>query len=178
MATKTVTLKDSNGDTLYPVTDSNVVNINQQKTLAQALDGVVYAEDPTAPANPNAWITNSDIDWSTMPGSYSTTEQKTPFTWIDGKPIYKKSVDFGALPNNTTKHVNHGISNFGRLVRIEGSAGVNGNWTMMPLVFQGNQSNYNTEFQVTSTYIHMSANTDRSSWRDCIVTLWYTKTTD
>lgn len=66
MATKTVTLKDSNGDTLYPVTDSNVVNINQQKTLAQALDGVVYAEDPTQNATPTAWVTGSDINWSTF----------------------------------------------------------------------------------------------------------------
>ena len=132
--------------------------------------------ETVAPAEEVGAITASMIDWTTMPGSYSTTEQKTPFTWIDGKPIYKKSVDFGWLPNNTTKNVNHGISNFGRLVKAEAAANANGNWTMMPLVFQGNQTNYNTEFQVTSTYIHMSANTDRSSWRDCIVTLWYTKT--
>lgn len=66
MATKTVTLKDSNGDTLYPVTDSNVVNINQQKTLAQALDGVVYAEDPTQSATPTAWVTNSDLNYGTL----------------------------------------------------------------------------------------------------------------
>ena len=123
-------------------------------------------------------IVSDNIDWSTMPGSYSTTEQKTPFTWIDGKPIYKKTVDFGWLPNNTTKNVNHGISNFERLIKAEAAANAGGNWAMMPLVFQGNSSNYNVEFQVTSTYIHMSANTDRSSWRDCAVTLWYTKTTD
>lgn len=175
---KIVTLKSPSDEDIYPVTDASGIRVTGNVTLQQALDGFVYADDPTTPATPDAWITPSDIDWTTMPGSYSTTEQKTPFTWIDGKPIYKKSVDFGALPNNTTKHVNHNISNFGRLVKAEASAGVNGNWTMMPLVFQGNQSNYNTEFQVTSTYIHMSANTDRSSWKDCIVTLWYTKTTD
>lgn len=77
MATKTVTLKDSNGDTLYPVTDSNVVNINQQKTLAQALDGVVYAEDPTQEAEPTAWVKSSDVDWSTFfkTGTASVTYQ-------------------------------------------------------------------------------------------------------
>ena len=73
MATKSVTLKDSNGDTLYPVTDSNVVNINQQKTLAQALDGVVYAEDPTQNATPTAWVTGSDIDATQMPGASGPT---------------------------------------------------------------------------------------------------------
>lgn len=135
--------------------------------------------DNIIPALGTATVTSANIDWSTVSDvNYSMNEVNTGGTWIDGKPIYKKSVDFGWLPNNTTKNVNHGISNFGRLVKAEASAGMSGNWTMMPLVFQGNQSNYNTEFQVTSTYIHMSANTDRSSWRDCIVTLWYTKTTD
>lgn len=88
MATKSVTLKDSNGDTLYPVTDSNVVNINQQKTLAQALDGVVYAEDPTTSANPNAWITPGDIDWSTF------TDGSTYFT-IGSLLIQFGTADFG-----------------------------------------------------------------------------------
>lgn len=134
--------------------------------------------DNIIPALGTATVTSTNIDWSTMPGSYSTTEQKTPFTWIDGKPIYKKTIDYGWLPNNTTKNVNHGISNFGRLVKAEAAANADGNWAMMPLVFQGDSSNYNVEFQVTSTYIHMSANTDRSSWRGCVVTLWYTKTTD
>ena len=36
---------------------------------------------------------------------YSTTE-KIVGTWIDGKPIYQKTVFFGGLPNNTTKQVN------------------------------------------------------------------------
>lgn len=124
----------------------------------------------------NGAVTAAKIDWTTMPDNYSTTEVDTGTTWIDGKHIYKKTIDYGWLPNNTTKNVNHGISNFGRLVKAEATANSNGNWSMMPLVFQGDASNFNVEFQVTSTYIHMSSNTDRSSWRECIVTLWYTKT--
>lgn len=42
--------------------------------------------------------------------SFSTTEVNTGQTWIDGSPIYRKVVEFGALPNNTTKVVAHGIT--------------------------------------------------------------------
>ena len=37
--------------------------------------------------------------------SYSTNEVKTGGKWIDGKPIYRKVVDFGALPNASEKTV-------------------------------------------------------------------------
>ena len=36
-------------------------------------------------------ITASKIDFSTLGGNYSTSEQDTGFTWIDGKHIYKKT---------------------------------------------------------------------------------------
>lgn len=116
--------------------------------------------------------------WSDMAGSYSTTEQVTPFTWIDGKPIYKKTVDFGALPNNTIKHVNHGVANMSRIVKIDGIIQMSSaNWSIIPLVYKGADSTYNAEFQVTTTYIHCSTNQDRSSL-SAIITIWYTKTTD
>ena len=124
MATKTVTLKDSNGDTLYPVTDSNVVNINQQKTLAQALDGVVYAEDPTQNATPTAWVTSDDIAWNTcnviidsspsastfFGGSYSKTftvpkdgyyEISTPFSCIAHRSANAQSALYVAIDSST-----------------------------------------------------------------------------
>ena len=42
---------------------------------------------------------------------WSTSEQVWPFEkTADGKTLYCKEVDFGALPNNGTKNVNHGIS--------------------------------------------------------------------
>lgn len=48
--------------------------------------------------------------------SYSTTEQKTGGVWIDGKPIYRKVIDCGAMPNATSKGVLHNIQNFGYLI--------------------------------------------------------------
>ena len=115
--------------------------------------------------------TVSDMD-------YSTSEQDTGCKWIDGKPIYKKTVDYGALPNNTIKYVNHGIANMARAVKIEGIIQMSStNWTKIPLVYKGVDSTYNAEFQVTTTYVHCATNQDRSSL-SAIITIWYTKTTD
>ena len=32
-------------------------------------------------------------------------------TWVDGKPLYRKMIDFGTLPNNTRKEVKVSIEN-------------------------------------------------------------------
>ena len=150
---KLVTLHDADGEVIYPqsVWDENMI--------------------------PDNTVKSSMIDWSTMPGSYSTTEQKTPFTWIDGKPIYKKTIDFGSLPNNSTKNVAHGISNLGDLIDIRGTTKTSWGTYQLPLVFPGSDVNYITNVSVNATNISMSNSADRSGFT-AYVTLWYTKTTD
>ena len=54
--------------------------------------------------------------------SYSTSEQWTGGYWIDGKKIYRKVVDCGALPNATTKTVAHGIYNIANVLSMKGWA--------------------------------------------------------
>lgn len=53
---------------------------------------------------------------------YSTEEQWTGRRWIDGKKIYQKTVDIGALPNNARKDVPHGIANLERTISVTGCA--------------------------------------------------------
>ena len=48
--------------------------------------------------------------------NYSTDETKTFSKWIDGKPIYRKVVNLGSLPSNTTNSVTHGISNIDKVI--------------------------------------------------------------
>lgn len=115
--------------------------------------------------------TISDMD-------YSTSEQDTGCKWIDGKKIYRKTVDFGALPNSTVKEIAHGVANMARIVKIEGIIQMSStNWTATPLVYQGVDSSYNAEFQVTTTKVHCATSQDRSNL-SAIITFWYTKTTD
>lgn len=52
--------------------------------------------------------------------TYSTTETLTGDKWIDGKPIYRKVINFGTLPNNGGKKVEHGITNLDKFIKIWG----------------------------------------------------------
>ena len=51
--------------------------------------------------------------------TYSTNETLTGEKWIDGKPIYRKVVDVGTLPNTTSKIVLHNIQNINSVVNLK-----------------------------------------------------------
>lgn len=52
--------------------------------------------------------------------TYSTTETLTGDKWIDGKPIYRKVINFGTLPNKGGKQVNHGVENLDKFIKMWG----------------------------------------------------------
>lgn len=73
--------------------------------------------------------------------TYSLNELKVG-TWLNTKPIYRKVVSCGALPNNDAKNVAHGISNLEfvqtlRLMCITGTTFYEANMTGTPLIFNG-----------------------------------------
>ena len=108
-------------------------------------------------------------------GSYSTSEVATPFKWIDGKTIYKKTVEFGALPNNETKNVAHGITNLGTVISAEGYATSTwGTQYPIPAVYTSSDSQYNTQIAVDSTNIMLSS-VGNNSTKEGVVTIFYTK---
>ena len=108
--------------------------------------------------------------------TYSTTEQRIG-TWIDGKPVYRKVINFGNLPNATTKNVAHGISNLKDIIKIEGVAVVGQYRNPVPLVYYSADAQYNTAIYVGDTYVSMQTSQNRSSMT-AYVYLEYTKTTD
>lgn len=146
----------------------------------------IYA-DTIAPATPVAPIstgmiadgavTSAKIDWTTTAQSYSTTEIDTGATWIDGKPIYKKTVDTGALPNTTGKNIAHGIANFGDLVKIEGGA-IQPGVSWLPLPYSDITTAGVVGVFLNNTNIYIFAGNNRSNLTKSYVTLYYTKTTD
>lgn len=105
---------------------------------------------------------------------YSTKEQVIG-TWID-KPVYRKVINFGALPNATTKSVSHNISNLGTILDIKGT-GTNGSfWFKFPHVVQDTPTN-GIEISVSTTLIYIKTGSDRSAYNAYVI-LEYTKTTD
>lgn len=112
---------------------------------------------------------------------YSTTE-KMVGQWIDGKPIYQKTINVGALPNSATVLINHNISNIDKVIGLN-AVGISSTGGCLPLPYtyasgsQGGTVADNIKIGVSTTEISIATGKDRSSITG-YVTLHYTKTTD
>lgn len=106
-----------------------------------------------------------------------STEEKEVGLWVDNKPLYAKTIHFGALPNNTTKTVAHNISNLDYIVNIVATAKNNAG-AHVPIP-QTSVTSAGAQFAVSADLsdIYISTGQDRSSL-DAYVTIFYTKTTD
>lgn len=129
-------------------------------------------------------ITSKNIDFTTFPGNYTATEQDTGYTWIDGKKIYKRTVNFGALPNGTNKTVPLNIENLDTYIKLEAVA-INQSTGAVHMIngAYGSASanpDVNTVYEncfvrkTTTQEIVISTNSDRTEF-NAYVTIWYTK---
>lgn len=100
---------------------------------------------------------------------YSPTEINTGTTWIDSSTIYKKTINFGALPNNTFKSVAHSISNLSRVIKMEGYA--YDSTELLSCSLPNNGISLHTD----NTYVHIMTEDDLTSYTESYVTLYYTK---
>ena len=126
--------------------------------------------------NFNGQISEIPEGWEQIddPAEYSTTERIIG-TWIDGKPIYRKVIDCGNLPNATTKDTATGLTNV-ICQNIYGRAynSVSGN--TIPLPYNGTGDGY-IVISYNNNNARITTGSDRSSWTGYIV-VEYTKTTD
>ena len=109
-----------------PITKTFSGGANATITIgADAMTGATSSADGAAGVvpKPNSGDQNKVLtgggSWVDLTGDYSTTEVATPYTWVDGKTIYKQTFK---SDNITAAQfvVTHGISNFGALVNAEG----------------------------------------------------------
>ena len=150
------TIVDLIGDT----TPSGFLRCNGS-TFDQDVYPELYEKNGNSNVLPLA-ITNFNTDITT--GEETFLGYKT-----DGKWTYAKRIDFGALPNNTQKDVNHGLTNF-TMEKIEGKATTNsGLGYTIPdkniLVFY------------SDTYIRLATTNDESDY-NAYVDIYYTKNND
>lgn len=105
--------------------------------------------------------------------NYSFLEQVVG-TWTNGKPLYQITVDFGAVPNNSTKTVAHGVANIEEICNVWGILHYSG------IVFGETLptgDTYKMRTAVRSTTVEMTTNASWSSYT-ALITFQYTKTTD
>lgn len=88
---------------------------------------------------------------------YSTNEVDTGVKWIDGRTVFRKVVDLGAMPINTTKSVAHGISSFDFFVKIDAVMydNTNGYYLPLPYVDNSDTSSFRKCLYIDNTYINV-----------------------
>lgn len=166
----------NNGTTV----DSFTTNAASAKTIA--LSAPVVTVTNTDPGAGSALAANNFV---AVYGSdpivldYSTTEVNTGTTWVDGSPIYKKTINFGSLPDSASKNVAHGISNLGWVVKTEAISANTGKTSFIEIPFASRQlATDSIELEITTANVTI---TTASSWWAsnnpyCYVTIYYTKT--
>lgn len=157
---------------LYMYLGTNVLPDYHESVMV----GYVYIKATSGLAeNQQENVLNDVKGYVDSSNSYSTDEVKTGGKWIDGKPIYRKVINFGALPDSTTKNVAHGVNNIGDITHIYGVAYSSDKMTIplpyargIPIILYATQDNVAIEIS-TGDYIDFT----RSE-----ITIEYTKTTD
>lgn len=100
-------------------------------------------------------------------------------TWIDGKKIYRKTVNFGQLPNNVAKNVAHGITELTQIIDIKTIAKNSSNsFYPIPYAVGGTTLDafpFGIEMNVSLTNIQIRTNRDATAFTTTYVTLEYTK---
>lgn len=104
---------------------------------------------------------------------YSTSEVRIG-TWIDGKPLYRKVIAFGELPNTSTKQVAHNISNLDKIVKLYGFGSDGSSSISIPYISATNISN-NIEITANNSIIWMQTGANRSSFITSYITVEYIK---
>jgi hypothetical protein len=109
--------------------------------------------------------------------NYSTAEQWTGKYWLDGKKIYQKTLNIGALPNNSQITVLHNIINISYIVQLSfivysPTAGI---WATLPWADPGG-ANDEIGCYASTTQILVSTGMDRTSYNQNYCTLQYTCT--
>lgn len=111
-----------------------------------------------------------------MMSDYYSEDEQVVGRWADGKPVYQKSFDFGALPNNTLKTLASGLSNISVKKMYGIAISSNGFTTTIPHV----EANGNGDIQIdylANNDIKIITDDNYSGFNG-FITLQYTKTTD
>lgn len=110
---------------------------------------------------------------------YSTNETKTNKVWIDGKPIYRKTIFVPSLPNNADpKEYSHNITNMNiGWFDPTGCFAIWPNGVVNPFPYMNYTGASLFLHDVTKNSFKIKTTQDRSGL-SAYVTILYTKTTD
>lgn len=179
---------DTNGNVTInslEVSNINFIKVYKYKIILKDNYNYTYEIEDTIPTGQPIFTEYKDrVDFLKItvsgynPFEYSTNEIIVG-KWVDDKPIYRKVIDFGYLPDgSSTKSVAHNISNISEIIKIEAMANDNGSFfpipfAPVPFMF----SNSSISIRVDSTNVNINTTADFTN-RTAKIILEYTKTSD
>lgn len=110
--------------------------------------------------------------------TYSTEEKQIGY-WIDGKPLYRKVLNVGALLDTANKSIPINVSDLDKIINMYGYS-YNGS-VFIPLPYPHTtslSSQITISFNVDTNYLIVGTGSDRTAFTETYVTIEYTKTTD
>ena len=108
---------------------------------------------------------------------YSTTETKIG-TWINNKPIYRKVINTGTMPNATTKSVATGIANLKNIITLKGVAYNSTSGASIPLPYSSVTASQTLMVYFSGGNINFLTQYNYSAYTQSHIVIEYTKTTD
>ena len=105
-------------------------------------------------------------------GDYSTSEVDTGHTWIDGRKIYKKTLQCENVPIGE-KDYNHGVSNMGLVIKYEGFCKINNTTTLQVPTIASSSGNSVCVWTTYSTYLKVFSTISMDMF---YCTIYYVKT--
>ena len=106
--------------------------------------------------------------------TYSTDEVDTGKKWTDGKTIYRKVVDTGALPDTSTKTIAHNIENIDKIVQLYGTT-YNASLTA-PIPYPSTTVAATIILTCSKTSINITTGSNQTALTNSTIILHYTKT--
>lgn len=144
----------------------------------EAVGGTITGD--TLPIGSEVDYTGTDIPagWEEVsdPSVYSTDE-KVVGTWINGKPLYRKTIYKTSLSSgNNTYSIGDGTM---RVVKLEGIMYQSSNGVVYMLPDVNSSHNVQTEIYITENYtLHINTRRDVSAVNYIAISVYYYKTTD
>lgn len=148
------------------------------KKVSEVYTGGTPIVSTITSSSTNSEIAGAKAVYDFAQDNYSTTEQVVG-TWTDGKPLYRKVINIGALPSSATQvNYPHGISNLERIYLFDGIAygKADGSHNGFVLPYTINSSTLVGVYW-DGTNITVATTLDRSGYIGLFI-VYYTKTTD
>ena len=156
-------------------TPLNVLTADELDDMVENIEAINNATIQTA-SIANGAVTKAKLAQDAFE-NYSTSEVDTGATWIDGKKIYKKTINFGGEPSaNTQKKVSAGISNLDKVIKMEGIMFGEDDWAVMPLPYYDARLETGYTLAIEGGDVCVERKNISVSVQQIYVTLWYTKT--